>query len=70
MLQLKPFELDQSPVAPGVQFLQSIVQFNGVSTSATDSIGTALSNNTWHHVAMVVTKGAGGCKPRQCQGLY
>lgn len=51
------------PVAPGVQFLQSIVQFNGVSTSATDSIGTALSNNTWHHVAMVVTKGAGGANP-------
>ena len=51
------------PVAPGVQFLQSIVQLNGVSTSATDSIGTALANNTWHHIAMVVTKGAGGANP-------
>ena len=67
------FKLDNSPatsvrirpvpVAPGVQFLQSIVQFNGVSTSATDSIGTALANNTWHHIAMVVTKGAGGANP-------
>ena len=67
------FKLDNSPsqairirpvpVAPGVQFLQSIVQFNGVSTSATDSIGTALANNTWHHIAMVVTKGSGGANP-------
>jgi len=51
------------PVAPGVQFLQTVVNFNGVSTSATDSIGTALANDTWHHIALVVTKGGGGSLP-------
>jgi len=48
------------PVAPGVQFLQSVVTINGSTGSATTSIGTALANNTWHHIAMTVQKGAGG----------
>jgi hypothetical protein len=48
------------PVAPGVQFLQSVVTINGSTGSATTSIGSALVANTWHHIAMVVTKGSGG----------
>ena len=48
------------PVAPGVTFLQSLVTINGSTGSATTSIGTALANNTWHHIAMTVQKGAGG----------
>ena len=48
------------PVAPGLTFLQSVVNFNGVSTSATTNIGSTLSNNTWHHIAMTVQKGSGG----------
>ena len=47
-------------MAPGVQFLQSVVTINGSTGSATTSIGTALANNTWHHIAMTVQKGAGG----------
>ena len=51
------------PVAPGVQFLLTVVALSGPSTSQVASIGTALANNTWHHIAMVVTKGAGGSNP-------
>lgn len=64
------FKLDNSPsqvvrirtvpVAPSMTFLQTIVAFNGSSTSQTTNIGASISNNTWHHIAMVVTKGSGG----------
>jgi len=48
------------PVAPGVQFLQSAVTVNNSTTQDVVSIGTAIANNTWHHIAMTVQKGAGG----------
>jgi len=48
------------PVAPGVQFLQSQVTLNNSTGQDVASIGTAIANNTWHHIAMTVQKGAGG----------
>jgi len=48
------------PVAPGVQFLQAVVEFNNVNSQSIDSIGTAIAANTWHHIAMTVQKGSGG----------
>ena len=48
------------PVAPGVQFLQTVVTLNNSASQDVASIGTAIANNTWHHIAMTVQKGSGG----------
>lgn len=46
------------PVAPGVNFLHPHYLLNNVGNNAVISVGSSLTANTWHHIAMTVTLGA------------
>ena len=47
------------PVAPGVNFLQIYYKLNGIGSNAVISVGSSLTADTWHQIAVTVTLGAG-----------
>ena len=47
------------PVAPGVNFLQLYYKLNGIGSNAVISVGSSLTADTWHQIAVTVTLGAG-----------
>ena len=47
------------PVAPSVNFLQVFYKLNGIGSSAVINVGSSVTADTWHQIAVTVTLGAG-----------